>query len=209
MDRVNRTIKRLRLAQRRILRIKRERNSMLNEDTNSYRRRAIENAATSVINSGFDAAWQKRGSLLTRERTLSAAIKSVRKDEWLDINTASNDVIANKFTAISHTVSLTLGVLDCTPKQAERLSLRQGNSHIYPEDFLAQMLNDTLNSAKDMFSQKYAIDISDIRLIPFRCNKGELPTLAQRKRFDGFILTSAISPAIDYFFKFDDKKCKK
>ena len=50
-----------------------------------------------------------------------------------------------------------------------------------------------------MFSQKYAIDISDIRLIPFRCNKGELPTLAQRKRFDGFILTSAISPAIDYF----------
>ena len=42
MDRVNRTIKRLRLAQRRILRIKRERNSMLNEDTNSYRRRAIE-----------------------------------------------------------------------------------------------------------------------------------------------------------------------
>ena len=67
-----------------------------------------------------------------------------------------------KFTAISHTVSLTLGVLDCTPKQAERLSLRQGNSHIYPEDFLAQMLNDTLNSAKDMFSQKYAIDISDI-----------------------------------------------
>ena len=122
-----------------------------------------------------------------------------------DINTASNDVIANKFTAISHTVSLTLGVLDCTPKQAERLSLRQGNSHIYPEDFLAQMLNDTLNSSKNMFSQKYAIDISDIRLIPFRCNKGELPTLAQRKRFDGFILTSAISPGIDCFFKFKDK----
>ena len=56
-----------------------------------------------------------------------------------------------------------------------------------------------------MFSQKYAIDISDIRLIPFRCNKGELPTLAQRKRFDGFILTSAISPGIDCFFKFKDK----
>ena len=42
MDRVNRTIKRLRLAQRRILWIKRERNSMLNEDTNSYRRRALK-----------------------------------------------------------------------------------------------------------------------------------------------------------------------
>ena len=139
------TIKRLRLAQRRILRIKRERNSMLNEDTNSYRRRAIENAATSVINSGFDAAWQKRGSLLTRESTLSAAMNNVRKDEWLDINTATNDAIVDNFTAISNTVSLTLGVLDCTPKQAERLSLRQGNSHIYPEDFLAQMLNDTLN----------------------------------------------------------------
>ena len=110
MDRVNQTIKRLRLAQRRILRIKRERNSMLNEDTNSYRRRAIENAATSVINSGFDAAWQKRGSLLTRESTLSAAINNVRKDEWLDINTATNDAIVDNFTAISNTVSLTLGV---------------------------------------------------------------------------------------------------
>ena len=96
-------------------------------------------------------------------------------------------------------MSLTLGVLDCTELQAERLSVRQGNSHIYPEDFLAQMFNESLNRLKLRSARKYKIGIDKINLIPFRCNKGELPTRAQRKRFDGFVLTSAISPSTNYF----------
>ena len=207
MDQLHSTIKRLRGAQRKILRIKRERDSMMKEDKEGGRRRAVENVAGDVVLKGLDAAWQKKGSSVNRENALKAALESVKKDEWLDVNNIMSQgtekvfdsKMEEKKAAELDKVSLTLGVLDCTGLQAERLSIRQGNSHIFPEDFLAQMLNETLDRSKLDVVGKYKVGIDQIHLIPFRCNKGELPTRAQRKRFDGFILTSAISPTTGYF----------
>ena len=79
MDQLYSTIRRLRFAQRKILRIKRERTLMLEEDKDSGRRRAIENVAGNVVLKGLDAAWQKKGAYINRENTRKAALQSVKK----------------------------------------------------------------------------------------------------------------------------------
>jgi hypothetical protein len=176
MDQLRVTWHRLQKSQRILRRIKRDRDGMANEDVVSTRLREVENATNALIEAGFQSIWQKQGENLDRETALKAAFRAINTDNELGVED-----------------TLTLGVLDCTDLPTERLSSRQGNEHDYPEVALSQMFECALKrrhlGSPDGEPVQYGV-----RLIPFRCNQGELPTRPQRTRFDGFILTSSIGP---------------
>ena len=138
-----------------------------------------------MIEASIDSVWQSQGEHLDRETALAVALRTIQRDMALEESEENGNV-------------LTLGVLDCTDFASERISPRQGEKHVYPEIMLAKSLDDTLQRMIENAPQADQVGIRRIRLIPFRCNQGEIPTRPQRKRFHGFVLTSALAPSTPY-----------
>ena len=185
MQQLRLTWKRLQRARQTIVRQKRDRDGMTNEDSIARRMRAVQNATSSMIEASIDSVWQSQGEHLDRETALAVALRTIQRDMALEESEENGDV-------------LTLGVLDCTDFASERISPRQGEKHVYPEIMLAKSLDDTLQRMIENAPQADQVGIRRIRLIPFRCNQGEIPTRPQRKRFHGFVLTSALAPSTPY-----------